>query len=176
MTNVYLIDPELVKQLTNISSNIEGKVLGPAIIEAGNALREIVGDALCDKLEELVANEKIDLDESLNYKLLLDKSQYFLAYTAAALTTTLTAVKIDNFGVSRSTDEHIESLSLSDVFTISEHYQKKADEYCGKLQNWILKNKKKFPELTENQCNDIKANLYSAASCGIWLGGTRSPR
>ena len=176
MTNVYLIDPELVKQLTNISSNIEGKVLGPAIIEAGNALRDVVGDALCDKLEELVANEKIDLDESLNYKLLLDKSQYFLAYTAAALTTTLTAVKIDNFGVSRSTDEHIESLSLTDVFTISEHYQKKADEYCGKLQNWILKNKKKFPELTENQCNDIKANLYSAASCGIWLGGTRSPR
>ena len=176
MINVYFIDPELVKQITNISDNIEGKVLGPAIIEAGNALRDIVGDALCDKLEELISAEKIDLDESFNYKLLLEKAQYFLAYTAAALTTTLTAVKIDNFGVSRSTDEHIESLSLSDVFTISEHYQKKADEYCGKLQNWILKNKKKFPELTENQCNDIKANLYSAASCGIWLGGTRSPR
>ena len=176
MINVYFIDPELVKQITNVSDNIEGKVLGPAIIEAGNALRDIVGDALCDKLEELISTEKIDLDENVNYKLLLDKSQYFLAYTAAALTTTLTAVKIDNFGVSRSTDEHIESLSLSDVFTISEHYQKKADEYCGKLQNWILKNKKKFPELTENQCNDIKANLFSAASCGIWLGGTRSPR
>ena len=176
MTNVYFIDPELVKQITNVSDNIEGKVLGPAIIEAGNALRDIVGDALCDKLEELISAEKIDLDENVNYKLLLDKSQYFLAYTAASLTTTLTAVKIDNFGVSRSTDEHIESLSLSDVFTISEHYQKKADEYCGKLQNWILKNKKKFPELTENQCNDIKANLFSAASCGIWLGGTRSPR
>ena len=176
MTNVYFIDPELVKQLTNISDNIEGKVLGPAIIEAGNALRDIVGDTLCDKLEELILSGEIELDESFNYKLLLEKAQYFLAYTAAALTTTLTAVKIDNFGVSRSTDEHIESLSLSDVFTISEHYQKKADEYCGKLQNWILKNKKKFPELTESQCNDIKANLFSAASCGIWLGGTRSPR
>lgn len=176
MINVYFIDPELVKQITNVSDNIEGKVLGPAIIEAGNALRDIVGDALCDKLEELISTEKIDLGENVNYKLLLDKSQYFLAYTAASLTTTLTAVKIDNFGVSRSTDEHIESLSLSDVFTISEHYQRIADDYCRKLQNWILKNKKKFPELTENQCNDIKANLYSAASCGIWLGGTRSPR
>ena len=176
MTNVYFIDPELVKQLTNISDNIEGKVLGPAIIEAGNALREIVGDALCDKLEELILSGEIELDESFSYKLLLDKSQYFLAYTAAANVAVLTAVKVDNFGVSRSTDEHIESLSLTDVFTISEHYQKKADEYCYKLQNWILKNKKKFPELTENQCNDIKANLYSAASCGIWLGGTRSPR
>ena len=176
MTNVYFIDPELVKQITNVSDNIEGKVLGPAIIEAGNALRDIVGDALCDKLEELISTEKIDLGENVNYKLLLDKSQYFLAYTAASLTTTLTAVKIDNFGVSRSTDEHIESLSLTDVFTISEHYQRIADDYCRKLQNWILKNKKKFPELTENQCNDIKANLYSAASCGICLGGTRSPR
>ena len=176
MINVYFIDPELVKQITNVSDNIEGKVLGPAIIEAGNALRDIVGDALCDKLEELISTEKIDLGENVNYKLLLDKSQYFLAYTAASLTTTLTAVKIDNFGVSRSTDEHIESLSLTDVFTISEHYQRIADDYCRKLQNWILKNKKKFPELTENQCNDIKANLYSAASCGIWLGGTRSPR
>ena len=176
MINVYFIDPELVKQITNVSDNIEGKVLGPAIIEAGNALRDIVGDALCDKLEELISTEKIDLGENVNYKLLLDKSQYFLAYTAASLTTTLTAVKIDNFGVSRSTDEHIESLSLSDVFTISEHYQRIADDYCRKLQNWILKNKKKFPELTENQCDDIKANLFSAASCGIWLGGTRSPR
>ena len=176
MTEIYLIDPELVKQITNVSDNIEGKVLGPAIIEAGNALRDIVGDALCDKLEELILSGEIELDESFNYKLLLEKAQYFLAYTAAALTTTLTAVKIDNFGVSRSTDEHIESLSLSDVFTISEHYQRVADDYCHKLQNWILKNKKKFPELTENQCNDIKANLYSAASCGIWLGGTRSPR
>ena len=108
MTNVYLIDPELVKQITNVSDNLEGKVLGPAIIEAGNALRDIVGDALCDKLEELVANEEIDLDENVNYKLLLDKSQYFLAYTAAANVTVLTAVKVDNFGVSRSTDEHIE--------------------------------------------------------------------
>ena len=176
MTNVYFIDPELVKQLTNISCNLEGKVLGPAIIEAGNALRDIVGDALCDKLEELILSGEIELDESFNYKLLLEKAQYFLAYTAAANVAVLTAVKVDNFGVSRSTDEHIESLSLSDGVTISEHYQKKADEYCGKLQNWILKNKKKFPELTENQCNDIKANLYSAASCGIWLGGTRSPR
>ena len=138
MTEIYLIDPELVKQLTNISDNLEGKVLGPAIIEAGNALRDIVGDALCDKLEELVANEEIDLTENVNYKLLLDKSQYFLAYTAAADVAVLTAVKVDNFGVSRSTDEHIESLSLSDVFTISEHYQKKADEYCGKLQNWKI--------------------------------------
>ena len=176
MTEIYLIDPELVKQLTNISSNLEGKVLGPAIIEAGNALRDIVGDALCDKLEELILSGEIELDESFNYKLLLDKSQYFLAYTAAANVAVLTAVKVDNFGVSRSTDEHIESLSLSDVFTISEHYQRVADDYCRKLQNWILKNKKKFPELTENQCNDIKANLFSAASCGIWLGGTRSPR
>ena len=176
MTNVYFIDPELVKQITNVSDNIEGKVLGPAIIEAGNALRDIIGDALCDKLEELILSGEIELDESFNYKLLLEKAQYFLAYTAAALTTTLTAVKIDNFGVSRSTDEHIESLSLSDVFTISEHYQRVADDYCHKLQNWILKNKKKFPELTESQCNDIKANLFSAASCGIWLGGTRSPR
>ena len=135
MTEIYLIEPELVKQLTNVSDNLEGKVLGPAIIEAGNALREIVGDALCDKLEELILSGEIELDESFNYKLLLEKAQYFLAYTAAANVTVLTAVKVDNFGVSRSTDEHIESLSLTDVFTISEHYQRKADEYCGKLQN-----------------------------------------
>lgn len=176
MTDVLFIEPELVKQLTNISDNLEGKILGPAIIEAGNALRDVIGDALCDKLEALIANEEINLDENINYRLLLDKSQYFLAYTAAANVTVLTAVKVDNFGVSRSTDEHIESLSLSDVFTISKTYQNKADEYCGKLQNWILKNKKKFPELTENQCNDIKANLYSAASCGIWLGGVRGKK
>ena len=67
MTEIYLIDPELVKQITNVSDNIEGKVLGPAIIEAGNALRDIVGDTLCDKLEELILSGGIELDESFNY-------------------------------------------------------------------------------------------------------------
>jgi len=36
-----------------------------------------------------------------------------------------------------------------------------------------MDNRSSFPELNECDCRRIESNLYSAATCGIFLGGVR---
>ena len=57
----------------------------------------------------------------------------------------------------------------NDIFRLNT----KADAYCLDLQHFLLRNRDDYPELTDNCCHNIKSNLHSAASCGIFLGGAR---
>ena len=47
---------------------------------------------------------------------------------------------------------------------------------CRDLQRWLLDNRAAFPELRGCDCDAIQANLRSAASCGLWLGGVRGKK
>ena len=84
--------------------------------------------------------------------------------------------KVDNFGVSRTTDENQMYASFDEVAKQQFYYQAKADSCAAGLQRWILDNAKEIPELDECACNRVRANLTSAASCGVWLGGPRGYR
>lgn len=174
MAEVLLISDNYIKNITNISDNISGKLLNPAIMEAQECgLRQILGDNLIDKIKSLVANNTINDDANINYKNLLKKAQYYLAYEALSNIIVFTSVKIDNMGIVKATDENTESLNMSDMFSLKDFYQNKADYYCKLLQNFILSNRSLFPELSTNDCNQIKSNLYSSSSCGVFLGGAR---
>lgn len=174
MKQILLVSANYIKNISNISDNISGKLIEPAVWEAQNeGLRGILGDTLEDKLEDLVDSGDIDNDENVKYKRLLVKAQYFLAYTAIANVCMLTTVKIDNAGLEQVSDEKMEPLDITDSYRLRDFYQHKADYLCKQLQNFLLKNRKDYPELSDNDCNSIKSNLYSAATCGIWLGGVR---
>lgn len=55
MAEVLLTSEEFVKSISNISDNLAGKYMLPAIREAQEInLREILGDALTDKLKKIV--------------------------------------------------------------------------------------------------------------------------
>ena len=56
---------------------------------------------------------------------------------------------------------------------VRRHYINQADFYAKRLQEYLLRNSGAFPELDCCSCHNIRKNLYSAASCGIWLGGPR---
>ena len=95
-----LVDETFIKSVTNISDNIRSKLIEPAIFEAQNEdLREVLGDKLLNRLIDLVSSNDIYKEEYSNYKELLIKCQYFLAYTVASNICILTAVKIDNAGL-----------------------------------------------------------------------------
>ena len=128
---------------------------------------------MVDRLEELVSTGDIDLTENEMYRNLLNKAQYFLAYSAIADVCILTSVKIDNGGLEQVSDEHMEPLNLPDSFQIQSFYIHKSDYMCRQLQNYVLRNRNAFPELRECDCNSIRANLLSSASTGLWLGGVR---
>lgn len=172
--DVLLTSEEFVKSYSNISNNVNGKYLRVAIREAQEIeLREILGSCLLNKLKALVEAEELELPENGIYMEIIDQCQYFLAYTAVKNLCLTTSYKIDNIGVSQTYDENIQSMSLEDTYNIMEQYARKADYYCHLLQEFLISRKEFIPELTDSQCSCIQANLYHAATGGIWMGGRR---
>lgn len=175
MEKILLVSANFIKNVTNIDDNMPGKLIEPAIYEAqAEGLRTVLGDALVDRLEDLVRTDKIDQEGYEMYKALLTKCQYYLTYTAMANICMLTAVKVSPAGLEQVSDEHMEPLDMDDSFRLQSFYQKKADYLCHQLQNYVLNNKEAYPELRECDCKMMKANLFSAATTGLWLGGVRN--
>ena len=174
MEKILLVSANFIKNVSNIDDNIPGKLIEPAIWQKQNLdLRGILGDTLEDKLEELVRNDSIDQEEFIKYKILLDKCQYFLAYSVISDLCILTTVKISPAGLEQVSDEHMEPLDMTDSFRLQSFYQKKADYLCHQLQNFLINNRKDYPELRECDCRMMKSNLFSSATTGLWLGGVR---
>jgi len=172
MTEILLSSEKFIKSVTNVSDNLAGKYILPALREAQEiGLRGIVGDCLLTRLKE-IAQAK-EWDNFPAYNALLERAQYYLAYTTIVEVTNKVSYKIGNFGVAKSDDENLKVASQDEIAKMQYYYTSNADYYKLDLQNWLLENKAAFPELTECACRKIRANLYSAASCGIWLGGPR---
>ena len=177
MAEIILTSEKFVKSVTSVSDNIAGKYILPSLREAQEqGLKGILGDALLAKLKGLVANKEIDLESNAAYKILLDRCQYYLAYAAIVEVTNKVSYKIGNFGVAKSADENLQVASQDEIGKMQYYYQSKADAHCLDLQNFLLQNRSDYPELTENCCHTIESNLHSAASCGIFLGGSRGKR
>lgn len=177
MAEILLTSENFVKGVTSISDNLAGKYLRPSIREAQDVgLRGILGDTLLEKLKGMVADGSISREGNVAYKNLLDRAQYYLAYMAVVDVAAKVSFKIVNFGVAKTSDENLEVASGEEISRIQYFYQSKADHACIELQNWLLDNRGSFPELDEGACHRIHSNLYSAATCGIWLGGPRGKR
>ena len=167
---ILLTSEDFVKSCTNISDNLSGKYLLGAIREAQEvALRGVLGSCLLDALKGRYKAGELAGD----YKELVDRCQYFLAYTAIVDVAMKASYKISNFGLSKSRDENLDVATMDEIVANQGYYQAKADARCYELQVWLLNNKDLFPELDACACERIKSNLTSAASCGIWLGGAR---
>lgn len=174
MAEVLLTSESFVKSVTSISENVFGNYLLPSIREAQEtSLRGVLGDSLTDRLKEVVSSPETSEKRYLD---LIDKLQYFLAYSTIVKLIPKVQFKIGNAGVIKTTDENIQTATFSEIEKMIFNYQNQADVECRKLQQWLLKNYSDYPELSENDCRSIKANLTSAASCGLWLGGARGKR
>lgn len=174
MAGVLLSSEAFVKSVTSVSDNLSAKYILPSLREAQEVnLKRILGDSLLAKLKTLVLEKSVDNPENARYKDLIDRCQFFLAYVTIVEVTNKTSFKVGNFGVSKSTDENLQVASQDEVAKMQYYYQSKADACCMELQNWLMDNRTSFPELNENDCRRIQSNLYSAATCGIFLGGAR---
>lgn len=173
---VLLSNENYIRSVTLIDNNLQSKFLLSALREAQDVgLQQIIGTTMLKKLKNLVWEKKIDYDSNSAYKNLLDECQLYLAYQTISNLCLVTNVKISNGGLQQTTDENLTTLSVADTFIIKEQYQGKADFYAKRLQQYILDNKKDLPEISENKCHDIHAELHSAATTSVWLGGKRSP-
>lgn len=192
MAEILFTSEKFVKSVVPISDNVSDKYLIPALREAQEqGLRFILGDSLYKKLKWCIKenafrgafsgedyNDDYEKDKGGNpqYKELLDKCQFYLAYKAVSELAYKVAYKIGNIGVVKTSDENIQNASLVEISNTKEYYSSKADHYASDIQRFLLANKALFPELSEYKANEIRSNLYSSATCGVWLGGARGKK
>lgn len=174
MKNILLCSPDFVRINSNISDNVNSKVLATAIREVQeDELQEILGQLLFEKLQGLVEDGSIEQEENAKYKNLLDKAQMFITYRVIAEIIVMLNMKIDNAGLIQTRDENMDYMSIDDTFTMKQHYDTKASHYAYLLQNYLMEHLSEIPELTECQAWKIRSTLYSAASPSVFLGGAR---
>ena len=123
-----------------------------------------------------MADDSIEAADNSAYKVLLDRAQYLIAYVAIVETAQKVTFKIANAGVVQTPDENVQVADQPDMSRVQAYYQAKADSATIDLQNFLLNNWSDYPELTEGDYHRIHSNLYSAASCGVFLGGARGKR
>lgn len=174
MPEVLLTSEAFVKETSNLSDNLAGKYLLPAIREAQEInLRGIVGDALLAKLKELVGSGKLTAAGNEAYARLVKECQYYLAYQTLAGLPYKISYKLSNIGVAKNSDSNAQPCTADELAAVQRYYQSKADYHADLLQRFVLAHCRSYPELSENDCYRIHQNLYSAATCGLWLGGAR---
>jgi hypothetical protein len=177
MAEILLSSETFIKSVTNISDNVAGKYILSSLREAQEvSLKSIIGEALLEKLKTLVKDGAIDQHENIEYKYLVNKCQYYLAYMTIVELIYKVSYKIGNAGLVKTSDENLQVATLDEMIAQKEYYQGKADFHCYELQNFILDRRSAFPEVDDCTCRKIHANLYSAATCGIFLGGARGKR
>lgn len=174
--DVLLTSTDFIKTYSNISDNIDDSYILPALLVAQRQyLEECLGTALVRKMQELVDSELIENEDNAKYKILLeDYVQEFLVFQSLVELAKIISFKFNNFGISRTDDEKMYNVSFDEVFRLADHYQKKADYFMYRMQRFLIANYSDYPELlTYKSIEDLQQNLYSAASCSLWLGGER---
>lgn len=177
MRNVLLISEDTLKTNSEISDNLWGKNILPAIRTSQDIyLQGFLGSCLYEKLLDLVADGTIVDPENIAYKDLLDNmvTPYLIERTIADLIP-VAASKIANLGVYQSRDEYTNTVSAGEVDRLQYLHISKADFYAKRMQHFLKVHREAYPELDCCGCGaDIKPNLDSAEDCGIFLGGMRS--
>ena len=174
--DVLLCSEDYIKTYTNISDNTAADYIAPAMYMAQHSDLEVcLGTALVYKIQELVATGEITDAKNEYYKILLDDHiNDYLAYATIVRLLPIVSFKIGNAGVVRTDEEKVVGMSYDEVFGLTEYYKHHADYLQYRMQRFLIANYTKYPELSKyKSIADLQANLYSAASVGIYLGGAR---
>lgn len=174
---ILLTSTKFLKENFAISDNVEEKYLLSSMRESQEiGLQSIIGTKLYNKLLTLVEKNEIGEDSNKAYKDLLNLCQYYLGYKTISNLCMTTNFKVNNIGVNQTTDDRVNVTTLKDTLQIQQFYEDKADFYNERIIDYCKKNYKDVKEVTECSWFDIHSNLYSASSCGLFLGGARGRR
>lgn len=185
--NVLLISEDYIKSESNLDNNVSGKYLQSAIKLAQDIeLQSLIGTKLLEVLQkkcidwvdssvEGAVADSIDDPDNIKYKELLDYYVTpFLLFQVLSEVIVPITYKLSNFGVMRTDDEKDIAADASQVNLLRKYYKDKADFFKARLQDWVITYYNDFPELySYKPLKDMYPNLYSASSCGLWLGGAR---
>lgn len=176
--DVLFVSEQYMRETFFLSDNVQSKFILQAVRNAQDIeFQQVVGSCLYNHLKELVTNGEISESENAAYKKVIDEARMFIGSVALVQLCVVSTVHLTNAGLNRvKGGEDFEVLANDEMFEIRNYYQGEADHYKKRLQMTIYNMKDELPELDECSCNQMKANLYSAASTSLWLGGRRGKR
>ena len=173
--NVMLIAPDEVKNQSELNYNVDDTAIGASIRVSQNIyLRDIIGGALLEKMQELVYNaiigsgSTIDDEENIAYKTLLDDYvSTFLIYKVASEICSRLTLKIRNMGVVKNSDTNINPADLGDLNYLKQTYETYTNDAANRMTEFICKNKAAYPE-SDFVCGCGDGPKYG--NTGLWLG------
>lgn len=150
---IFLISPDDVKAKSQINYNVDDSTVASAIRDAQSIyLREILGDVLLEKLQDLVT-DGIDNPENEAYKALLDDYVgEYLAYRANVEICLPISLKIRNIGISQDSDTNIQAAQIDTIEHIRDYYLTQACDKANRMICFLLENEPAFPELKVCSC------------------------
>ena len=174
-SKVLLTSENRIKSVSPLSDNLSGKYLLPTIkVVQDVQLRTTIGSCLLTALQQMVAEGTINDSGNTAYKDLLDNYiQPYMGHQVLSEIVELVANKIVNAGIMQTSDEHQTNSYRPDKNDLKLTYLRHADSYKRLLQEFLLAHRESFPELDECTCSQIRSNLQTANSGGLWLGGPR---
>lgn len=175
---VMLISPDDVKAQGELNYNVDDTVIGASIRVSQNVyLRDVIGDALLNRLQELVWNaidggdDTIEDEENVAYKTLLDDYiSPVLAYKVSSEICARISLKIRNMGVVKNSDTNVQATSLQEIIYLKETNDTLFNDALNRMVDFICQNKAAFPE-SDFVCGCGKTTLY--ANVSLYLGPTK---
>lgn len=173
---IFLVSPNDVKAASEINYNVDDTQVARAIRVAQNTyLREIIGDTLLSKLQELIEDGTIGESIYKQYAELCDIycSEYLIAKANAEICIPI-SLKIRNVGVAQDSDTNINAAALEGIKELRRYYETEACEKANRLIDYLKENRDSFPELKGTECVcgvNNGADLRKRANINLYLGG-----
>lgn len=132
-----------IKDIGYVEGNVDDITIRKAIIEAQKLhLLPILGTALYDKLNtDVVAGSVTGVYATLMSKLrdaLIWATMYELVYPLS--------IKMRNKGTMQQSGDNTQNMTLGELNSMMDNFQRKRDEYSQRLTNYLLENSSSFTE------------------------------
>lgn len=174
--NILLISPDTIKASNMLDCNVDDSTISSVITTAQNIyLKDIIGDKLLYKLQELIyntiknENNNLNDEENSTFKKLLDiYIKETMTYKVLADLTVLNTFKIKNAGVVQLNDTNINSVSLTDIKYLKDYFETYYNSALNNLMNFLNNNKVFFKDFINIECNDKNNKKYG--NINLYLG------
>ena len=150
--NIITMSVLMMKERTSIHSNIDEKLIYPDMKYVQDSLiKPVLGTALFEKIQTLIAAGTITDLANADYKYLIDTYivDAMMYFTLSKLPMSM-GYQFWNKGVVRKTGDNTELPSMSDLIDISNEYKSRGEYYANRLEKYLLSqaglNPNKYPE------------------------------
>ena len=143
--NILLISDQQIIERTALHGNIDPQLIYPEIKTAQDIyIVPLLGTALFDKLQnDIVSNVTSGNYYDLRINYIIDTLMWFVI---SELPMSIN-YQLWNKGVLKSTSESTETLTMTEIITLSDRYRKRAEHYSERLKRFLIeKSATLYPE------------------------------